>query len=131
MQSLCKMVDYNISKFSYEINIKNKNKKKRAVTFETQVEISVSAKEKNKGIVYIRTNAHDEDDEIKYYVAIRGLFDLMEELSDNQVKEKALKEEGFVELYRKLEEVLNQIQVLTKQKLPALPQIDSINEGTA
>ena len=124
MQSKCELIDYKIPQFFYDVDIKNKEKKQRAVTIDNTVKISVSDKEQSKGIIWILIKAVDEEDEIKYGINIKGVFKFIDEIENEEEKQKILKEEGFRELYIKLCEALSQIQSITKQHLPSLPPIE-------
>lgn len=127
MQSRCELIDYKVPSFMYDVNVKNKEKKSRKISFENAIKISVSDKDESKGVVCIQTKVSDEEGEIKYSIEIRGVFRFASGMTDEEEKEKILKEEGFKKLYSKLDGIIRQTQDITKQKLPELPSLNDID----
>lgn len=123
MQYRCELVDYRVSKFQYDANIRTKEKKNRTAQFENKVKISIK---EDRGIVVIETNMVDDLDEVKYYIEMRGIFEFVQQGLEEEEKENILKEDGFKRLYFKLTEVFEGIKQLTRQKLPELPDYADI-----
>lgn len=123
MQYRCELVDYKVSKFEYDANVRNKEKKNRTAQFENKVKISIRDE---KGTVVIETRMVDDLEEIKYFIEMRGVFEFVHQGLVEAEKENILKEEGFKILYLKLNEVFEGIKQLTRQKLPELPDYADI-----
>lgn len=126
MQSKCELVDYKVPMFMYNVDVKNKEKNTRKIQFENIIKISTSDKDMSRGIVFIQTKASDEEDEIKYTIELRGIFKVIEKNTNEDEREMILRNEGVKQLYSKLKEILNNIQSITKQKLPLPPSLDEI-----
>lgn len=98
-----------------------------AKRFSTEVAVRVAVGKNNAdNKIQIDFTGYTDKETPFVKLSIVGVFDLSEDLMNKSAEEvgKALKEEGFPLLYKKLQDVYKQILRTTNAKLPLIPDIE-------
>ncbi len=126
MQSRCKLVSYNVPKFSYEIDPVPNQKYELNAEYNIQASLGISDKDETKGRIILEVSMFTEQREINYNIKIIGNFEFADSLTTKEEKERALKEEGYVRTYNILCDTLEKVPEITYQTLPPLPILEDM-----